>query len=222
MRVRSFDDFWQLTLFARLFPVNTYLVAHPDGLILIDTGLPLSAAGIAKTIRRLGKPVTDIVLTHAHYDHAGSLDQLTAAFPRARVACSELEAAALAGHATTPHSPGSQAAAPLPGRWIQTKTAPDDALSSGDRIGPLVVVPSPGHTPGHLSYFHEASGTLFTGDALQIRGGLAVAGDRRPTFPWVARATWDAATALDSAKQLADLPIRLLATAHGEALPSPA
>jgi hypothetical protein len=59
------------------------------------------------------------------------------------------------------------------------------------------------------------------GDAFQTRGGLAVAGDRRRFFPWVSLATWDPGIALDSARRLADLPIRRLATAHGETLVDP-
>ena len=43
----------------------------------------------------------------------------------------------------------------------------DRALTDGDRIGDLVVVHTPGQTPGHVAYWHEASGTAITGDLLQ-------------------------------------------------------
>jgi glyoxylase-like metal-dependent hydrolase (beta-lactamase superfamily II) len=211
----------QLTLFARVFPVNCYLVEHGGGLVLVDTGLPWSAPGIVKATRRLGMPLSHIVLTHAHYDHAGALDRIAQEFPQAQVACSEHEAAMLAGGATGRAGEESQRDVDPPGRWIHTVTTPDVILKGGERVGPLRAIPAIGHTPGHMSYLDEATGTLFAGDAFQTRGGLAVAGDPRLAFPWVARATWNPALALESARRLADLPIRRLATAHGETLADP-
>jgi hypothetical protein len=38
----------------------------------------------------------------------------------------------------------------LPGSWPKVKTAPDTRLTGGETIGSLEVVPTPGHTPGHL------------------------------------------------------------------------
>jgi glyoxylase-like metal-dependent hydrolase (beta-lactamase superfamily II) len=84
------------------FPVLSYAVEHPEGLIVIDTGLapgvrvarsqrrfaptpvPGSRAGIADRIRAAGLDPADVrrvVITHLDWDHAGNLD----AFPRAEV-----------------------------------------------------------------------------------------------------------------------------------------
>ena len=221
MRVRHFDHFFQMTLFPRFFPVNTYLVHHDDGLIVIDTGLPISGPGIIRTLRSQAKPLTHILLTHGHYDHAGSLDQIAQQFPAAQVACSQAESAMLAGHSWEDSDGRRLDEKNLPGRWARTRVQPTMILEDGEHIGPLQVLASPGHTPGHLSYWHEGAGALFTGDAFQTQGRLAVAGDVIPTFPWVTRATWNQALALRSARQLASLPIQYLATAHGEVLTDP-
>ena len=45
------------------------------GLTLIDAALPYSAKGILQA-EKIGKPITKIVLTHAHDDHIGALDAL--------------------------------------------------------------------------------------------------------------------------------------------------
>lgn len=49
-----------------------------------------------------------------------------------------------------------------------------------------------------------------------------MAGDPRPLFPFVAMATWDNHLAIDSARRIAELPLRYLATGHGRVLADPA
>jgi glyoxylase-like metal-dependent hydrolase (beta-lactamase superfamily II) len=61
--------------FIRLPVGHAYLWHDPDGLTLIDTGLPGSAPLIAEAIRQTGHQPADLrrlVLTHFHADHIGS------------------------------------------------------------------------------------------------------------------------------------------------------
>ena len=77
---------------------NSYLLVDADGLTLIDTGIPGSAIKILNFIRRLGYTKRDlnrILLTHADWDHAGSLAALKRA-TGARVYASMYEARAVA------------------------------------------------------------------------------------------------------------------------------
>src|SRR5204862_2266060 len=63
-----------LVRLTRLGFVNAYLVHEDDGLTLVDTMMSGSANGLIDAARTLDRPVVRIVLTHAHVDHAGSLD----------------------------------------------------------------------------------------------------------------------------------------------------
>jgi glyoxylase-like metal-dependent hydrolase (beta-lactamase superfamily II) len=95
-------------------------------------------------------------------------------------------------------------------------TRPTHLLSDGELYGSLRVVATPGHTPGHLSYFDERDGTLYAGDALVTMGGrVNVPGFGPWYFPLPAIATWHRPTALASARRLSELPIRRYATGHG-------
>jgi len=220
MRVRKFEGFWQVTLLPGVFPVSVYLVEEQDGLTLVDTGLPFMASGILRVTGRLGRPIRRIVLTHGHMDHAGGLDRLKDSLPDARVASSSREAVLLSGDLSL--RPGeSPSGKNPPGSWVKARTTPDDLLEDGDSVGPLTAVATPGHTPGHMAYFHEPSGAVFAGDAFQVQGGLGVAGQPRPWFPFVAPATWNKTLALSSARRLAELPVRYLAATHGDVLADP-
>lgn len=82
--------------------LSAILIAGAQGSILLDGGLPQSAALIDANIRRLGFRTEDVKLivnSHAHYDHAGGI----AALQRATGAT---VAASAAG---TPASPTSRA-----------------------------------------------------------------------------------------------------------------
>lgn len=219
MRTTRFGQTVQLSFMPRLFPVNVYLVEEQDGLTLIDAGLPYSATAILKAVEQIGKPIVRIALTHAHGDHVGALDNLVAALPEVELAVSERDARLLAGdRSLDPHEPAS----PIRGGGPKgIKSKPTRLLRQGDRIGSLETIACPGHTPGHCAFFDVRNRMLIAGDALQLRGGIAVSGTLKPLFPFPAFATWHRPTALESARQLLRLQPSCLAVGHGQLLPDP-
>ena len=220
MRITREFDVHQVTFLPRLFPVNVYLVEEEQGLTLIDTGMPFSLKGILETAASLGKPITTIILTHAHSDHVGALDGLKDALPDAEVCISSRDAKLLTGDTSLlPHEPQTPVRGSVP-KGIRTQ--PDRLLEDGDQIGSLVAIASPGHTPGHMAFMDTRSRVLIAGDAYQVRGGLAVSGRVRPLFPFPALATWNREAALASGKRLAELEPSVLAVGHGRMLRQPA
>jgi N-acyl homoserine lactone hydrolase len=136
--------------------------------ILIDVG----AFGIRKELalqlgRRGVKPadVTDVVLTHAHYDHAVNFTL----FPNARVwiGAHELQWAAA-------QPPGFN---PLPELYVRELAGSAQVRridGAGEFLPGLQAIPAPGHTPGHLLFYLTSSAApmLFTGDAAKNRAEL--------------------------------------------------
>jgi glyoxylase-like metal-dependent hydrolase (beta-lactamase superfamily II) len=209
----------QITFLPRLFPVNCYFVEEDDGLTLIDAALPYSSKGILQAAKRIGKPITRIVLTHAHGDHVGSLDALKQALPRVPVHISYRDARLMAGDRSLDHDEPNT---PIRGGVPKTlRTRADILLRDGDRIGSLLALAAPGHTPGSMAFLDTRNGALIAGDAFQTRGGIAVTGQVRPWFPFPAMATWNKQAALESARKLRAYNPTLLAVGHGRLLKRP-
>lgn len=209
------DNLYRLSGF---LPINIYLVREGDGLTVIDSGLGGNGRNILKAAESLNLPITTITLTHAHADHAGSLDQLSTLLPDAEVALNGRTADFLQGRRDLlPGEPQE----PLRGGWVDAATQAGRLLQPGDLLGSLRVVASPGHTPDHVAFYDERDGTLIAGDAYQTQGGIAVSGIKRWLFPLPAFATWHLPTALKSAIALHDLKPTRLAVGHGDVLESP-
>lgn len=219
MRVTQVETITQMTFLPHLFPVNCYFVEEEEGLTLIDAALPYSSKGIIETANKIGKPITRIILTHAHEDHVGALDALKRILPNVQVYISKRDSRLLTGdcslHETEPQLPIKG------GVPKKIKTTPDVLLNEADKIGSLVSIAVPGHTPGSMAFFDTRNGSMIAGDAIQIRGGINVSGQFSLLFPFPALATWNKHAAVDSAKKISEYRPSLLAVGHGDMLLNP-
>lgn len=168
-------------------PILAWLIEHPEGLILVDTGETAAIARrgyyppwqpyfrvavrarvepdeeVGPQIEALGFSTADvrwIVLTHMHGDHTGGLGH----FPGSRVLVTAAELAVAAGtrgklRGYLPHR--------LPG-WFDPTRVEFGARPLGPFThsvaltvaGDVSLVPTPGHTPGHMSVAVEAGERL--------------------------------------------------------------
>jgi glyoxylase-like metal-dependent hydrolase (beta-lactamase superfamily II) len=178
---------WLLTSrhWTQKLPINVYVIDHPKGLVLFDTGQDrrsvtdpgyfpkglagwgfrrLAAFGITEgdtltaQLKAIGRDPADVavaVLSHLHQDHIGGISEL----PNARLLVSRPEWASLDGR--NPELDGILVDhLRVPGLNWQPITLgdaldPDAApFTHGHDIfgdGTLILVPTPGHTPGSMS-----------------------------------------------------------------------
>ncbi|RFB88607.1 MBL fold metallo-hydrolase [Rhizobium leguminosarum bv. trifolii] len=153
---------------------------RPGPWVLIDTGLSTSSDRIkaCASLRFGDNPPAAIVMTHAHFDHAGSVESL-AAFWDVPVFAHPLEAPYLRGQASYPP------ADPLAGGGAMTLLSPFYPRSPVDVRPRLKALPAdqtvpgmrdwkwlhtPGHSPGHVSLWRESDRALIAGDAIITTG----------------------------------------------------
>ena len=204
-----------LTQLTRLRFVNAYFVREDAGLTLVDTTTGGAADALIEAARRAGGAIRRIALTHGHGDHVGSLDALKDRLgDDVEVLMPELDARIHAGEKVVDGK--------LPGSWPKLATVPDVRLGAGDRVGSLEVVPSPGHSPGHVAFLDTRDRSLIAGDAFTSYGRVAIPTFLYPRFPLAAIATWDKGKAVESARALRALDPAVLVVGHGPATRDPA
>ena len=197
---------------------NSYLVEEGDGaLTLIDASMQANGRRILEFVTsRLGRKPSDIrtiVVTHCHVDHIRGLAALKAA-TGARVAVHEADADFVSGKAKYPVPGGVVGLAfrlmsPVFG---SAPVEPDLRLKEGDMVGRLVVLHTPGHTPGSISLLDKESKVLFVGDTARfLKGKLE---GPPPHF------TLRMDQAKVSIERLSTLDFEVMLSGHGEPLKS--
>lgn len=200
---------------------NPYLLIDENGVTVIDAGLPRSEKKILAYLAGLGKTPQDvkqIIITHSDYDHVGGLAALKAA-TGARTYSSRIEADAIAtGRPSRQIKPAGfslrRILFSILGPFFKLKPFQvDEILAEGQTLpllGGLRVFETPGHTPGHLSFFAPSEGVLFCGDSMVSQNG-ALLGSR----PGI---TWDETRARESERKQAALGARIVCSGHGPAV----
>jgi glyoxylase-like metal-dependent hydrolase (beta-lactamase superfamily II) len=213
----------------RLGVSNVYFVGKTGKpWVLVDTGLRGHASKIrAAAESHFGLTVRPaaILLTHGHADHAGSAAEL-ADYWNVPIYAHPLELPYLTGRSQYPPlDPTVGGFLAMMGRLVALK-----ACNLGDRVRELVRSldalglddwewhHTPGHSPGHVSFFRRKDGTLLAGDALttvNLDSFFATITTHRHVCPPPAPSTPDWIQARESVRLLAGLQPLVIGSGHG-------
>jgi N-acyl homoserine lactone hydrolase len=216
-------------------PIYAWAIEHDEGVIVVDTGETSRVhqqgyfpswhpfyrraahfsvhpdEEIGAQLRRLGispRDVSQVVLTHLHTDHAGGLTDLT----NARCWVSEQEFKRASGV-------GGRIQGYLPHRWPRWwkpnfirfdhgSLGPFGSSMSLTKAGDVLIVPTPGHTPHHVSVVVRGSPSLFIAGDTSYNQELLLAGKVDGVSPSIdiAKATHRKIAALAKEQPLVYLP----------------
>ncbi len=164
------------------FSVNSYLYNNQEKQLLVDTGLSVYSRNISSQITKYisRESVFQIAITHSDGDHIGGLSFI-ADKHKAYVSASFIEAQAIMlGISSRKVLPtGIQKLFYLSlSPFFRAKQYKVDNIITADSLSfpgipEMRVLGTPGHTPGHLSFFMKDQGILFSGNSItQDRHGL--------------------------------------------------
>ncbi len=127
-----------------------YVLVRGGEATVVDTGpwcVPDVIEGALMAVGLGWSAVGSVIVTHKHPDHWVGLPS---ALERAA------DAVVFAGGADIAHIASPR---------------PIVAVGAGDRVMDLAIIPTPGHTPGHIAVHDEAAGVLVVGDAIAYGPG---------------------------------------------------
>src|SRR5262245_56739920 len=167
---------------------NTYLLVGSDrSATLIDAGVgePRHLADLATHLSSANADLAHVLVTHAHADHAAGSTALASLYPSARF-----------------HKfPWPEVDGKYPVRWEPLHDGQLFPLGTVSRV----VLRTPGPSPDHAAFWHQPSGTMFTGDLVVSGGSVMIEASRGG----------DLKSYLDSLQRIMALDPGRLCPAHG-------
>ena len=200
--------------------VNLYLILEADGLTLIDAGIAKSGPKVAlEAIAKLGHRPQDlkqILFTHSDPDHTGGAAELKqTGGPSLQASAHEAGMMAQGKPGRPPNNAFVRLMVGLMVPRIRAQAA-DALLEDGQEIpvlGGLRVIDTPGHTPGHVSFYSGSTKILFAGDSLRSEKDKLNFG----AGPF----TWNLEAGIESVRQLSKLEVDLVCCGHGPVVRGP-
>ncbi|MCR6112593.1 MBL fold metallo-hydrolase [Bacillus sp. A301a_S52] len=190
-----------------LLKMSAWLVKANNGVYIVDTGMPFMSNRIIKEAEKLGE-LKAILLTHGHSDHVGGLKKIL----------NKHNLPVYSHVMDIKHMEGRE---PFPGRKKKehlvepgiVKPLKQNEDGTLEAIENLVPYHTPGHSPGHVSYYHTLDRVLIGGDLFTSKGDKLK--------PPIKMFTADMSQAIESGKIVKELRPEVVSICHGSDIKQP-
>jgi metallo-beta-lactamase class B len=195
-------------------PTAVYAIKGPEGVVLIDSGVPFTVPQVMSALKEFGfsaRDVRAILITHRHFDHSAGAD-LIRNMTGAEIYAGAADAGVLerGGQSEDFHSFFPDPGVPLPRFRVDQPIEETVELNvAGIK---LTAIASPGHTAGSICYtLRRGDHTIFFGGdtVMTLEGNLGTFG----TY-YDARYGADAESYLNTLKSLREIPVDVLLPGH--------
>ena len=201
------------------------LIWDNDTVVLVDAGAPNSLNEIKKAMEDADVPferLTKIIVTHQDIDHIGGIKNILNELDEVKV---------LAHEEDKPYIRGEKKLVRLNSNFMDRINAlpeeerekvldmfenasveVDMTLTDGEELtdcGGIVIIHTPGHTPGHICLYHKATKTLVVGDAMNVFDGQLTGTNVQLL------SEEDTKTAINSLKKFEEYDIENVISYHG-------
>lgn len=200
------------------------LMWDDDTVVLVDAGAPGSLPEIKKAMGDVGVPfesLNKVIVTHQDIDHIGGIKGIFEELPEVKV---------LAHEEDKPYIQGEKKLVRLNSNFKNRVNAlPEEerekilvfenvpvevntTLTDGEELaycGGIIVIHTPGHTPGHICLYHKETKTLIAGDAMNIIDGELTGPNKQIMNEE------DVKTAINSLKKFEEYDIKNVISYHG-------
>ncbi|GMA63137.1 MBL fold metallo-hydrolase [Alicyclobacillus fastidiosus] len=216
----------EMNMMGNRMTIHPTLLYDDHHAVLVDVAMPGQLEAIQSAVKKAGVPFENIdavILTHQDIDHIGSIQDVLKAVGKPIDVYAHAE--------DKPYIEGDKTPIKMTPERVSAMLAhlPEDARKQAEAVflnpptakvtkvvadgeilpffGGIQVIFTPGHTPGHISLYHQATKTLITGDATVSQNGKIVGPNPQ--------ATPDMPLALESQKKFTSFDILKAICYHG-------
>lgn len=169
---------------SKIYPT---IIWDENSVVLIDAGLATSISEIKDSLETVGLPferLNKIIVTHQDIDHIGGINNILDEKPDVEILAHEEDKPYIQGEKELirlksnskdrinqlPEEEQQKVLEMFEGVPVEVNIT----LTGGEELnecGGLIVIHTPGHTPGHICLYHKVTKTMIVGDAMNIVEG---------------------------------------------------
>jgi glyoxylase-like metal-dependent hydrolase (beta-lactamase superfamily II) len=171
------------------------IIWDDDSVVLVDAGVTNSLPEIKNAMEDANIPFekfNKIIVTHQDIDHIGGIKSILDELPEVKVLAHEEDKPYIQGEKklirlnsnfmTRINSLPKEEREKILDMFENVHVEVNMTLTDGEELaycGGIIVIHTPGHTPGHICLYHKKTKTLIVGDAMNVVDGQLIGSNKQ-------------------------------------------